>query len=265
MNGNKLLIGFVIIVLGVIGWMTFRNFPYFTKSDAISLAFLPGPLSKSHAFLESQCTACHTPNQSITKVGCISCHANNVNLLQRQSTAFHANITSCKECHQEHRGGSKPFLLMDHLALAKMGARADEKKVNEVENQILRTYLRQNHETKIETEIISINLHESPLISSLSCINCHSTRDKHQGIFGTSCLSCHGSQTWRIAEYKHPSPNSRTCVQCHQAPPSHNMMHFEMISKPFAGQSHAKVNQCFLCHLTTSWNDIKGKGWYKHH
>lgn len=265
MTGSKLAIGFVIIALGLVGWMTFRDLYDFKKTDAISLAFLPGHLSKSHAFLKSQCTACHTPNQGVSAVGCISCHANNTNLLGRQSTAFHGNITSCKECHQEHRGGIKPPLIMDHQALAKLGARAHEKKSDEVQNQIVRNYLEQKHEKKIETEIISINAHEPPIVSSLNCISCHATRDKHQGLFGTSCLSCHSSQTWRIAEYKHPSPNSRDCVQCHQPPPSHNMMHFEMVSKTFAGKEHAKVNQCFLCHQTTSWNDIKGKGWYKHH
>ena len=31
------------------------------------------------------------------------------------------------------------------------------------------------------------------------------------------------------------------------------------------GQPHADVRQCFLCHQTTAWNDIKGLGRYKHH
>ena len=43
------------------------------------------------------------------------------------------------------------------------------------------------------------------------------------------------------------------------------MMHFQMISMKVAGQMHAKVDQCFLCHQTTAWNDIRGVGWYKHH
>jgi hypothetical protein len=32
-----------------------------------------------------------------------------------------------------------------------------------------------------------------------------------------------------------------------------------------ARKPHAKVEQCYLCHQTTAWNDIKGVGWYKHH
>ena len=72
----------------------------------------------------------------------------------------------------------------------------------------------------------------------------------------------HGAQ---IAGYKHPSAASTDCVQCHQAPPSHYMGHFHMISKMVAGQEHARVEQCYLCHQTDSWNAIRGVGWYKHH
>lgn len=27
----------------------------------------------------------------------------------------------------------------------------------------------------------------------------------------------------------------------------------------------ARPNQCYRCHQTTSWNDILGVGYYKHH
>jgi hypothetical protein len=43
------------------------------------------------------------------------------------------------------------------------------------------------------------------------------------------------------------------------------MGHFHMVSAKVARRPHARVNQCHLCHQTTSWNDIKGVGWYKHH
>lgn len=76
------------------------------------------------------------------------------------------------------------------------------------------------------------------------------------------------------AEFRHPSPRSFDCAQCHQAPPSYYMKHFAMISKKVAGQDNdpssqccvpVQVNQCCRCHQTMSWNDIKRVGWYKHH
>jgi hypothetical protein len=54
-------------------------------------------------------------------------------------------------------------------------------------------------------------------------------------------------------------------VEDMRPPPSHTMMHFQMVSAKVARQPAARVYQCFLCHQTTSWNDIKGVGWYKHH
>jgi hypothetical protein len=70
---------------------------------------------------------------------------------------------------------------------------------------------------------------------------------------------------WAIPEFRHPSPRSTDCAQCHQAPPSHYMEHFHMVSMKVAGKPHARVDQCYQCHQTTAWNDVKGVGWYKHH
>lgn len=43
------------------------------------------------------------------------------------------------------------------------------------------------------------------------------------------------------------------------------MMHFRMMSAPIARQPNAKVHQCYLCHQSTSWDDIKGLGRLDHH
>ena len=101
--------------------------------------------------------------------------------------------------------------------------------------------------------------------SMLNCVSCHATKDRHQGMFGASCAQCHATTQWTVAQFRHPSTSSTECAQCHKPPPSHNMMHFSMMSAPMARQPNAKVNQCFLCHQSTSWNDIKGVGWIKHH
>ena len=202
MNWSRFLIAVVLGIFGLVGGLTWRDLREFKKADAVSLAFLPGHLSKAHAFLENQCTTCHTPNKGVSQVGCVSCHANNTALLQRQSTAFHANVTSCKECHREHQGGDKPPLLMDHIALAKIGAWTHAKAANN-KNQIVDSYLRKVHASEVAEEIVPLNPNEHSITSTLTCVSCHATRDKHQGFFGTSCLSCHTTQSWGIAEYKH--------------------------------------------------------------
>ena len=104
----------------------------------------------------------------------------------------------------------------------------------------------------------------SPSNGALDCASCHSNREPHRGLFGAQCGSCHVLTTWRIEGFRHPSPSSTECVQCHQAPPSHYMEHFEMVSQRVAGQ-RARVEQCFACHTTDSWNNIRRTGFYDHH
>jgi hypothetical protein len=223
----------------------------------------PGPLSQAHAFLENRCDACHTPLRGVEAVNCIVCHANDQGLLQRQPTAFHASVGSCRECHREHRGPEQLPTEMDHTTLAKIGLRQlDDGPPPDSEGQSARLMQWTGRQRGVSPL-------SNPRIGAeeaiLNCASCHATKDRHFGLFGNDCAQCHGTEAWSIPEYRHPSPSSTDCSQCHQAPPSHYMEHFTMISMKVAGQHHAQVDQCHLCHHTTSWNDIKGVGWYKHH
>lgn len=227
----------------------------------------PGALSQSHAFLEHNCAACHTSVQGIEARNCIVCHANNESLLQRQPTAFHADVGSCRECHREHRGIDRHPIDMDHVALAEVGFRqleADDAPgdVNALVRNDLLDWIDRH-----QPAAGGLEGHSSldPQAAVLNCAACHANEDVHRELFGQDCAQCHSTAKWTIAEFRHPSPNSTDCAQCHQAPPSHYMMHFKMISAKVARQPSAKVNECYECHQTTSWNDIKGAGWYKHH
>jgi hypothetical protein len=214
----------------------------------------PGDLSARHAFLETNCEACHAPHRGVTADRCIVCHANNEPLLAKQTTAFHSNVADCRGCHTEHRGATNRPVLMDHLMLARIGMSRAKSDPAFAAMQV--SSLPVGHPRIRPEETL------------LDCAACHSNQDPHRTLFGTDCASCHGTSAttaWTIPEFRHPSPLSTDCAQCHQAPPSHSMMHFEMVSMKVAGVEHADPSQCFLCHQTNSWNDIKGVGWYKHH
>jgi hypothetical protein len=227
----------------------------------------PGRLSAAHAFLENNCAACHTAARGPEAANCIACHANDEALLERQPTAFHADVRSCRECHPEHQGGGRPPTTMDHAALARIGLRhlgGEDRTATEsgdLRKRLVAWINRQESggETTVPHERIT------PLEAVLNCAPCHANKDHHMKLFGQDCAQCHATTGWTIPEFRHPSPRSTDCAQCHQAPPSHYMEHFHMVSMKVAGKPHAKVNQCFLCHETTAWNDIKGVGWYKHH
>ncbi len=219
-------------------------------------AVLPGPISAKHAFLSDKCETCHTPTRGVQAAACISCHTTAAVDLGKQSTAFHATSKECRGCHAEHLGGVRPTR-MDHATLLRIGAfpQNPNTSAREVIEQMatdLKKFLRLPKSDEREK-------------AGLDCFNCHSNRDPHRGLIGRDCASCHGLDSWRITGFLHPSPTSKDCAQCHQAPPSHYMEHFVMMDKMITGQEHATVNQCFLCHRTDSFNDIKDIGWYKHH
>lgn len=233
----------------------------------------PGTLSRPHAFLEHDCAACHTPVRGVEAANCTACHANEQSLLQRQPTAFHADVESCVECHVEHRGADAPISEMDHAAFARLSLRQLRKTsdpttqpstaedAHRVAERIALWIRQQQRDAPLPPNHPSLTAAEAVL----NCATCHANQDRHQGFFGADCAQCHGTDAWTIPHFRHPPPSSTDCAQCHQAPPSHYMMHFEMVSMKVARQEHAQVNQCYLCHQTTSWNDIKGVGWYKHH
>lgn len=249
----------LLVTLAVAGVAAVSVALYRDGSRAVSGwtdAVLPGPLSDKHAFLSDKCETCHTPTKGVEAAACISCHATAAADLGKQSTAFHATSKECRGCHLEHKGGVRPTR-MDHATLLRIGAfpqnpNTSARAIGEQMAADLREFLRFPKSDEREK-------------AALECANCHSNREPHRGLFGQDCASCHELDSWRIARFQHPSPTSKDCAQCHQAPPSHYMEHFVMMDKMITGQEHATVNQCFLCHRTDSFNDIKDIGWYKHH
>ena len=249
-------------------WFTVERFK--PLSSAVQQFIRPGRLSPGHAYLANRCESCHETNVGVTDAKCTGCHANDERLPGRQPSAFHASIRECGACHVEHLNSSFRTIAMDHVELARIGARtlarasgADDASAATLKS--LSTWLRIR---------IPGQLDESSTRVALNCVGCHATKDRHLTLFGGDCAQCHGLTKWTIAAFQHPSPRSTNCAQCHQAPPSHYMMHFDMISKKIARQEDAQVagccgptqvRQCYRCHQTTSWNDIRGVGYYKHH
>ncbi|MBS88186.1 MULTISPECIES: cytochrome c3 family protein [Sphingomonadales] len=204
----------------------------------IARLVMPGPLSAAHQSFGAQCTSCHTPLKGVEDKSCISCHAG-TDFGTKQSTQFHAQAKQCTSCHVEHEGD--------------------------------RGIVRMNHEALLDPKVwqagpMSAPTNPLPMIpeTALNCASCHSIRDPHLGLFGKDCASCHTTTSWQISNYRHPSVNSTQCSECHKAPPSHFMEHFSMVSQRAAG-SKARVDQCFACHTTDSFNNIRRRGWYDHH
>ena len=269
----------VYMILGAIGLAAITVLParlYRAGSSGnprLTAAASPGPLSAAHDFLGTQCETCHTPFRGVAAAACLTCHiAAAPELVTKPSTAFHANIGECGGCHVEHKGRERRPINMNHAVFATVGhARAAEAEGagrltigSRHVLERLRIMLGDSW-----ADLAGGSLATRPLPSetraTLDCAGCHANRDPHRTLFGRDCQGCHDTDTWAIATFRHPSPRSQECVQCHQAPPSHYMMHFEMMDKMMTGQANARVEQCFLCHQTDSFNNLKGVGWFKMH
>jgi len=209
----------------------------------------PGRLSAAHAHLAADCFACHTPARGPEAERCIACHAAETALLARQPTAFHADIGACAQCHFEHFPSHPAKTDMTHAVLARRGL----------------VMLQEDASRNSERAWLRLGLGSTSASErNLDCAACHRIQDKHAGYFGRECAACHETSRWTIADFRHPAPDSVHCVQCHAAPPSHYMEHFSMVSQSIA-HSPATVEQCYSCHQTTVWNDIRGVGYYDHH
>ncbi|TDH62111.1 class III cytochrome C family protein [Dankookia rubra] len=247
-------------------------------SDGVPLwaaAASPGPLSAAHEFLGARCESCHVPTRGVEAASCLTCHATAApDLVTKPSTAFHASIGECGGCHVEHQGRGRRPVNMDHTVLVGTGhARVAEASARDaraggegIEHTLARL-----------RELLGGSVADlggstpwprdlpAGEANRLDCVGCHANRDPHRTLFGRDCQGCHTTAAWSVGGFRHPSPRSRDCAQCHQAPPSHYMMHFEMMDRTITGQEHASVDQCFLCHQTDAWTNIRGVGWYKHH
>ena len=152
---------------------------------------------------------------------------------------------------------------MDHSALARMFLRG--KQDHDVRAEV-RAFLEADRSKSRAAE--STTAYHADLTKEerlLSCASCHSKEDPHTGRFGSDCAQCHRTKRWSLAEFRHPSPHSMDCSQCHSAPACHFFGKFFRACTQVAAQADAEVSECYRCHKTTKWNDIKGVGWYKTH
>src|SRR5690606_11558367 len=105
---GKIIAALLAVLAPVPAFALWKYVPQTQRAATWQNMASPGPLSSAHAFLKEDCTACHTPVKGLEDATCVACHANETVLVQRQPTAFHANIaetSNCVACHKEHDAG----------------------------------------------------------------------------------------------------------------------------------------------------------------
>jgi len=173
-------------------------------------------------------------------------------------SAAHAALSGdCRACHVPFRRVADANCLGCHAKNLELLRRRDTAFHAEARRCVTCHSEHQGRDRRIS------RMEHGVLDARVSCTSCHV--DRHQALFGPGCSDCHQVDRWKVDGFRHPSPASRLCSECHQAPPSHSMMHFEMVDRRMTGQVDATVEQCWRCHTTDHWNNIVGVGFYKHH
>ena len=172
------------IVLSLVLVLTFA-YPHLMVS--------PGPLTRAHVELTTDCFACHVPLRGAPSERCIACHSvPDIGLRSTKGaalakpavkTSFHQDLieASCTECHNEHQG----------LQLNRRGQKT-------FSHELLRTTSRDR------------------------CGSCHTAPDDdlHQNI-GVNCAQCHSQQRWEPATFEHNTffvldrHHDVACKTCH--------------------------------------------------
>lgn len=192
------------------------------------------------AHKEALCQSCHI-NQKYTKTPkkCISCHK--IDDVHRGK-----NGTNCKKCHSTKQWGKISF---NHNKDTSFKLRGKHKKASCNSCHAKSPYSKKKKKKKKKAR---------------ACYSCHSYDDKHNGVFGKKCQSCHVDKGWTKTKFDHSRDTKfirdgkhkeiecdnchkenikkkkpkTSCVSCHEDDDVHK------------GNLGAK---CHSCHTTVSW------------
>jgi hypothetical protein len=221
-----------------------------SSAQNLESALSPGPLVRSHAKLEGQCSECHVRFDRAGQDGrCLACHKDVAQDIRARKRLHGKQVQqTCRSCHVDHRG------------LDMVIAPLDTKTFDHAKTDYL---LRGKHvgpECKA-CHTAGKKYREAPQ----DCLSCHLKDDKHKGTLGKDCANCHVEQGWQETKFDHSKTNfpltgkhipakcdschktkvyndvPSTCVGCHRKEDKHKGRYGE---------------KCETCHGTKSWTSI---------
>lgn len=218
---------------------------------------MPGPLSKAHADLESDCSKCHAPfkREAQTKL-CLECHDHaNIAADLRGKTGFHGRATAvatsdCRSCHREHKGREADIVGLDR----------DVFPHDSTDFPLRHAHARLRCEA---CHPAGKAYHDAPG----TCFGCHEADDFHRGKLGKECKDCHDETAWKPgARFDHDETKFKllgrhrevACALCH---PGERYKDTPMdcatchtLSDVHRGRFGKK---CETCHGSSGWKTVK--------
>lgn len=186
------------------------------------------------------CQSCHI-NQQYTKTPklCISCHKVDDVHRGRQGQ-------QCQKCHTTKQWGKISF---DHTRDTNFKLRG---KHNKTPCKSCHTKIPFIKKTMIKKK------------QARKCFSCHSYDDKHNGVFGNKCNTCHLDKGWNVTKFEHDKDTDFQlqgqhkkieCDSCHKVNKKKKKLKTNCISCHKNDDVHKGNlgNKCDSCHTSSSW------------
>ena len=221
----------------------------------------------------SRCETCHAEHQG-RENGLIEFHRERFDHKQAefQLAGKHRDV-KCETCHLKHKFRETPReCYACHVkkdkhegALGKDCERchtSDDWKEIKFDHSKTRFLLEGKHQ-----QVACEKCHVSDQFSSTPkvCVECHKKEDKHQGILGDRCETCHTAVAWKKILFDHDktrfkligSHQETPCLKCHKTP------HLKETPK-VCFECHKKEDrhkgklgrECDRCHVAEKWKRI---------
>jgi thioredoxin reductase/ferredoxin len=234
--------------------------------------FSPGDLSHAHAELEGlgNCTECHEVGAKISETRCLDCHA----VLQERVDAgrgFHSSsevvVKRCEDCHSEHHGRNFELIRFDTTAF-------DHKKLAgwPIEGAHAAIDCRACHKPDFITDDRLSPRPGTFLGLQTECLACHD--DEHEGTLPSTCLDCHGMETFEGAEdFNHDKADFALtgahkkidCAACHREEPRYPALaHAQCTDCHEDAHEDSFGPRCTDCHNTSSWVQLNVGNTFDH-
>jgi hypothetical protein len=219
-------------------------------AQSLESALAPGPVVRSHAKAEVECSNCHV---RFDRAGqdklCVACHKE-VGQDLRAKTGWHGRQKpqACRSCHSDHRGREMNIAPLDTRSL-------DHRQTD---------YLLKGKHVAVECKACHVaprKYREAPA----DCLSCHRKDDKHRGTLGPACADCHVEQGWKETRFDHavtrfPLTGKHTdtrCEACHKTPVFNEAPSTCIGCHRKEDKHRARFGEkCESCHSTRNWTGI---------
>ncbi len=210
---------------------------------------MPGQVSAAHSKIEGHCLDCHLLGQKRFFDKCVTCHKE-VGADARDRNGYHGrvDVSRCETCHSEHLGRD--------AAIVQLDPKQFDHRLSDFE------LAGKHRDARCDACHLQPKYRDAPH----ACDSCHGKEDKHRGILGLDCQSCHVASGWKNSRFDHATKEFKLegkhqtvdCLACHKTP-NLKQTPTECIACHKKDDYHtgALGEACARCHTARAWTTIQ--------